>query len=170
MDHKKIKTILWAVIGLLAFLMILSLVLGWGRQNPETAPTSQPVTAAPTAALIPAATAGGAAVTPAVYPAEITPSEAAEKQAAGALIVDVRETSEWDAGHVQGAVLIPLGDLSTRLAEVPKDREVVVMCRSGRRSAQARDYLLQMGYTTVTSLAGGINEWKAQGLPLVTGP
>lgn len=170
MDRKRIKTFLWGMIALLAILMVLSLIMGWGKQPPKAAEPTLPAIAAPTATYQPAATAEAAVPVPSGYPVEITPAEAAEKQAAGALILDVRETSEWDQGHVQGAMLIPLGDLATRLSEVPKDREVVVMCRSGRRSAEGRDLLLQMGYTTVTSMAGGITAWQAQGLPVVTGP
>jgi rhodanese-related sulfurtransferase len=106
---------------------------------------------------------------PAVLPAEISVAQAAQKQAQGALILDVREPSEWAQFHIPGATLIPLGDLPNRLNEVPKDREVVVVCRTGNRSAQGRDILLQAGYTNVTSMAGGMVQWQAQGLAIATG-
>lgn len=67
--------------------------------------------------------------------------------AAGALLVDVRTPAEFDEGHVEGAVNIPVQELATRLSEVPRDKEVVVYCRSGGRSANATDILAEAGYT-----------------------
>ncbi len=107
--------------------------------------------------------------TPAAYPAEISVAQAAEKRDHGAFILDVREPGEWAQFHIPGATLIPLGDLPNRLNEVPKDREVVVVCRTGHRSAQGRDILLKAGYTRVTSMAGGMTQWQAQGLVIATG-
>jgi len=105
----------------------------------------------------------------AALPAEITVDQAAQKQAQGAFILDVREPSEWTQFHISGATLIPLGDLPNRLNEVPKDRPVVVVCRTGHRSAQGRDILIAAGYTQVTSMTGGLTQWQAQGLPVVSG-
>jgi rhodanese-related sulfurtransferase len=102
-------------------------------------------------------------------PAEISVSEAVAKQQDGAFILDVREPSEWTDAHIAGATLIPLGELASRLSELPKDKEIVVVCRSGNRSAQARDLLLNDGFTQVTSMAGGLNQWKAAGYPTVSG-
>lgn len=102
-------------------------------------------------------------------PLEISPEQAAQMQADGAFILDVREQDEWDAGHVKGATLIPLGDLPARLNELPRDKQIIVMCRTGNRSAQGRDLLLANGFTQVTSLAGGITAWTKAGLPTVTG-
>jgi len=102
-------------------------------------------------------------------PPEITVSQAAEKRTAGAFFLDVREQDEWDALHIPDATLIPLGQLSARLNEVPRDQEIVVVCRSGNRSAAGRDILLQAGFKKVTSMAGGMNEWKAQGFPTTSG-
>jgi len=102
-------------------------------------------------------------------PAEISTAEALDLRKAGAFILDVRQPEEWAAGHIPDATLIPLGDLSTRIAEVPKDRQVVVVCRSGNRSAQGRDILLAAGYLTVSSMAGGMNDWVAAGYPTKTG-
>ena len=87
----------------------------------------------------------------------------------GAFILDVREPSEWTQFHISGATLIPLGDLSNRLNEVPKDREVVVVCLTGIRSPQGRDILIKAGYTKVTSMTGGLTQWQAKGMPVVTG-
>ena len=102
-------------------------------------------------------------------PPTISVAEAAAKRDAGALILDVREPSEWAAGHVQGATLIPLGSLASRVSEVPKDKDVVVVCRTGVRSAQGRDILQKAGFTRVTSMVGGLTAWQNQGLTLVKG-
>ena len=67
------------------------------------------------------------------------------------------------------ATLIPLGDLASRVAEVPKDRQVVVVCRSGNRSATGRDILLGAGFPSVTSMAGGMNDWTTAGYPTESG-
>ncbi|MEA5077769.1 MAG: rhodanese-like domain-containing protein, partial [Anaerolineaceae bacterium] len=68
-----------------------------------------------------------------------------------------------------GATLIPLGELANRLSELPKDQEIVVVCRSGNRSAQGRDILLNAGFTNVTSMAGGMNQWSAAGYETTSG-
>ena len=102
-------------------------------------------------------------------PAEVTIVEAAQMRDQGAFILDVREPDEWVEVHIPDATLIPLGDLPSRLAEIPRDREVVVVCRSGNRSARGRDILLNAGFTNVTSMAGGMAQWQAQDLPVATG-
>lgn len=103
-------------------------------------------------------------------PREISVSEAASMRDAGAFVLDVREPDEWNESHIPDATLIPLGQLASRVNEVPKDQEIVVMCRSGNRSQQGRDILIQAGFTNVTSMAGGINQWKAAGYETVSGP
>jgi rhodanese-related sulfurtransferase len=108
--------------------------------------------------------------TTAGMPPEVSVQEAVAKQQAGAFILDVREPSEWNEAHIAGATLIPLGELKARANELPRDQEIVVVCRSGNRSAQARDLLLNDGFTQVTSMAGGLNQWKAAGYPTVSGP
>jgi rhodanese-related sulfurtransferase len=100
---------------------------------------------------------------------EISVDQAAKLRDQGAFILDVREQTEWTQFHIPGATLIPLGELPNRLTEVPKDKEVVVVCRTGHRSAQGRDILLKAGYTKVTSMAGGVTQWQSQGLPIATG-
>lgn len=104
-----------------------------------------------------------------VLPAEISVAEAAKKFEQGAFVLDVRQPEEWAQFHIDKTTLIPLGDLSNRLAEVPKDKEVVVVCRTGNRSAQGRDILLKAGFTRVTSMAGGVTQWQVDGLPVVSG-
>jgi len=103
-------------------------------------------------------------------PLEISVADASSKRDAGAFILDVREPDEWNEGHIPGATLIPLGELASRVNELPKDQEIVVVCRSGNRSAQGRDILLSAGLQQVTSMAGGMNEWKASGFETVSGP
>src|SRR6478736_4814400 len=77
---------------------------------------------------------------------EIAAAEAAEEIAGGALVVDVREQVEWDAGHISGAVWIPLGELGRRVEELPRDRRMVIVCRTGSRSGYAADALHGAGY------------------------
>ena len=79
------------------------------------------------------------------------------------VILDVREQSEYDAGHIPGVTLIPLNDVPNRLNEIPKDKPVIVTCRSGNRSGQATDFLRQQGYTNVHNMTGGINAWQQAG-------
>jgi rhodanese-related sulfurtransferase len=88
---------------------------------------------------------------------------------AGALLVDVREPAEYAAIHVQNAKLIPLGDVNSRAKEIEafKNKPVVVMCRSGHRSAMAAVMLKQDGFTQVSSMEGGIQAWEQAGLPVV---
>jgi len=106
---------------------------------------------------------------PQALPPAISVGDALALREAGAFILDVRQPEEWAAGHIPDATLIPLGDLPARIAEVPKDRQVLVVCRSGNRSAQGRDILLGAGYPSVTSMAGGMNDWAAAGYPTTTG-
>lgn len=106
----------------------------------------------------------------AAYPAEISVAEAAAKREAEAFILDVRQPEEWNEVHIPGATLIPLGELAARMGELPRDREIVVVCRSGNRSATGRDILREAGFKQVTSMAGGVTDWRAAGYPIVTGP
>jgi len=103
-------------------------------------------------------------------PLEISVSEAASMRDAGAFVLDVREPSEWNEYHLPGATLIPLGELASRVNEVPKDQEIVVMCNSGNRSQAGRDILLDAGFTHVTSMKGGIQGWMSAGLETISGP
>lgn len=102
-------------------------------------------------------------------PAEISVAQAAAKRAEGAFILDVRQPEEWVEYHIPGATLIPLGELASRIDEVPTDQEVVVVCRSGNRSQEGRDILRQNGFNQVTSMAGGVSQWAAAGYEITTG-
>ncbi len=99
---------------------------------------------------------------------QITAAQAFGKYQAGALILDVRTADEWNQGHIPGSVLIPLDELSGRIGEVPRDREVVVVCRTGVRSAQGQAILQQAGYTRTVSMTGGMLAWQAAGYPTTT--
>jgi rhodanese-related sulfurtransferase len=97
----------------------------------------------------------------------VGPAGARELVAQGALLVDVRDGWEWAAGRAPGARQVPLDELAARLGELPGDRTVVVMCRSGNRSAHATAMLRGAGVDAV-NLTGGLRAWSAVGLPLVT--
>jgi len=75
------------------------------------------------------------------------------------LVIDVREPEEWDIAHLEPAHLIPKGELTERVDEITRAREVVLYCRSGNRSGQAARLLLDLGFANVKSLKGGINAW-----------
>ncbi len=94
------------------------------------------------------------------------PEIEASDVAPAAYVLDVREQDEWDAGHIDGSVHLPLGQLMARLDEVPTERQVVVVCRVGSRSARATAYLVQTGRDAV-NLEGGVSAWSAAGRPLV---
>ncbi|KQP63735.1 MULTISPECIES: rhodanese-like domain-containing protein [unclassified Nocardioides] len=84
----------------------------------------------------------------------------------GLAVLDVREPVEWEHGHIEGAVHIPLMDLPQRLADVPEG-QVLVVCKVGGRSAQATGYLAQQGHDVV-NLDGGMLDWEAAGRPMVS--
>ncbi len=100
-------------------------------------------------------------------PAEVSIAEAAQMRDEGAFILDVRTQAEWDAGHIPGATLIPLDQLPERYTELPTDQPVVIICRSGNRSAQAQAFLERQGMTNTTSVTGGMNQWTAAGYETV---
>jgi rhodanese-related sulfurtransferase len=96
---------------------------------------------------------------------ELSVQETARRAGTGeVLLLDVRETDEWTAGHVEGAVHLPLGSLDP--LTVPTDRLVVVVCRSGNRSSRAAHALAATG-ANVANMVGGMNAWAAAGLPII---
>jgi glyoxylase-like metal-dependent hydrolase (beta-lactamase superfamily II)/rhodanese-related sulfurtransferase len=101
---------------------------------------------------------------------EIAP-HALEEAGARVQVLDVREPREFTGplGHIAGAVLIPLGDLPARIAELDRTRPVVTVCRSGTRSAQAALLLGKAGFVAVANLAGGMLRWRAAGHPVAGG-
>lgn len=99
---------------------------------------------------------------------EIGPDELADR-ADEALVLDVREPAEYDAGHVPGAVNLPQADLATRLAELPRDKPLLLICQAGYRSLRAAQFLAQAGFADVASVRGGTAAWQAAGRPVETG-
>ncbi|MHB9095330.1 MAG: rhodanese-like domain-containing protein [Eubacteriales bacterium] len=75
------------------------------------------------------------------------------------LVVDVRENEEYGLGHISGSLLIPIGEVQSRVNELPRDKKIVVVCATGARSSQVADYLVQQGYTGVYNLSGGLASW-----------
>jgi len=86
-------------------------------------------------------------------------------QASGALVVDVREPAEYATGHVPGAVSIPQADLALHLDDIPRDRDILVVCEGGIRSLRAAKFLRQTGYARISNLVGGTSAWRQAGLP-----
>lgn len=83
----------------------------------------------------------------------------------GAMLLDVREPGEWQAGHAPDARHIPLGKLGQKTSSLPADRRIVVVCRSGNRSSQAVRHLRSQGFDAL-NLRGGMRAWSAAGLPV----
>lgn len=84
-----------------------------------------------------------------------------------AVVLDVREPDEWEAGHIPGALHIPLADVPTHLDSLPEGGELVVVCRSGGRSARATNWLNQNGHEAI-NLEGGMGAWAAAGREMVS--
>lgn len=100
---------------------------------------------------------------------EVTIEQLAQARQSGASVVDVRETDEYAGGHVTGALSVPLGDLTARKAELPKDQTVYLICQGGGRSGKAADLLSAEGYD-VRSVAGGTTAWTEAGGQVTAGP
>ncbi len=92
------------------------------------------------------------------------------KHADHLFVLDVRSPEEFREGHVPGAVNVPYDQIAARIAEVPKNKDVVLYCRSGRRAGIAADVLAANGYTRLSHLEGDMPAWIAQGRPVVEGP
>ena len=93
---------------------------------------------------------------------EVTVDEAIALVDDGALLIDVREQDEWDAGHSPDATLIPLSELQQRVHELPEDQRFLVVCHSGGRSLRATSFLRQDGFDAV-NVIGGMTAWAAAG-------
>ncbi len=87
---------------------------------------------------------------------------------AEAHLVDVREPDEWVSGHAPDAQHLPMQDVPARMGEVPMDGDVVVVCRSGARSAQVVAYLQANGWDNVRNLDGGMRAWASAGRPILS--
>ncbi len=98
---------------------------------------------------------------------DANPSVMSADLPAGVFLLDVRANDEWAAGHAPDAVHIPVGTLSGRVSEIPQDREVYVICRTGARSAYAAQALAGAGWTTV-NVADGMTGWAVAGRPMIS--
>jgi rhodanese-related sulfurtransferase len=98
---------------------------------------------------------------------DVQPSVLSTDLPTGVFLLDVREDDEWAAGHAPEAVHIPVGTLNERAAEIPQDREIYVICRSGARSAYAANALTGAGWQAV-NVADGMTGWAVAGRPMVS--
>jgi phage shock protein E len=83
-------------------------------------------------------------------------------------VLDVRQSEEFRDGHIQGAKLIPLGELKQKIQDLPKQREIICVCDSGSRSSSASRMLVKAGYQ-VFNLRGGMSSWEREKLPVKKG-
>ena len=93
---------------------------------------------------------------------QLTPAQVADRS--DAVVLDVREAAELAEGRIAGSTHIPLGQLPARAVELDRERRIVTVCRSGRRSARAAQFLVGQGYD-VANLDGGLTRWAAEGRP-----
>ena len=97
---------------------------------------------------------------------ELTAAQAYQKYQEGVFFLDVRTPEEWNEFHIRGSRLIPLAELQDRLGELPRDREIMVVCRTGHRSLSAVQLLQGEGFTRLASLSGGLQAWMEADYPL----
>ena len=83
------------------------------------------------------------------------------------VIVDCREEAEWNEGRLPGAILIPLSEFQTRYSELKEDAEIIMQCRSGKRSLTACQILLENDYEDMANLEGGILDWASHGFEII---
>jgi len=102
---------------------------------------------------------------------EIDPADALAHQRADALLIDVRDPNEHEAGMPDGAIALPRADIPARIREIAADpaREILTICATGRRSLLAAATLRELGYANVASVRGGFQRWRAEGLPVARG-
>lgn len=99
----------------------------------------------------------------------ISPQQAAQMQSTQkAVILDVRENSEWRSGHIAGAIHIPLGEIGNRITELTpyQNMPIITQCRSGSRSAKAATVLKNAGFNIVYNMDGGLNAWEKADLEI----
>lgn len=97
---------------------------------------------------------------------EVNPEQAARLIERGALLLDVREDHEWQAGHAPEAVHMPMGTVADRVGELPEDRTILCICHVGGRSAAVASALVRAGWDAV-NVGGGMEAWAASGLDVV---
>lgn len=141
--------------------LLLSVLVGLGIAGCGISQTGQGAGAA----VVPQAS--GAATAVALGP-EVGPETVAELNAEDAIaVIDVREAWEYQEGHIAGATLIPLGSLADRTDEIPTDKPVILVCRSGNRSSRAYRYLAEEGFDNIHNMTGGMLGWEAAGLDVI---
>ena len=86
--------------------------------------------------------------------------QAAATRGDAPMVIDVRSAREWNTGHIDGALHIPLGELTKRASEIPRDRNVATMCEAGYRSALAASVLARAGVDRVMNITGGMTAWR----------
>lgn len=98
---------------------------------------------------------------------EVSAAEASQLRSQGAVLIDVRESDEFEAGHAMGAIPLSKGVVELHIEDAVPDvsTPIICYCGGGSRSALAADSLQKMGYTNVASMAGGFRAWKNEGLP-----
>ena len=94
----------------------------------------------------------------------VSPAEAHQLSKDGAFFIDVRTPAEYKTGHASGTRNLPLQNLQNRLRDLPKERQILVICQSGARSANACNFLSAQGYNVV-NVSGGTANWQRSGLP-----
>ena len=105
--------------------------------------------------------AAGCSQSPAGASVDVSVDEALRLwQAKEAILIDVRTPAEYREGHIPGVVNIPLAEIEKRLGEIPKDKKVVLICRTGNRSAQGTKFLRSKGFDNVFNSTGGMSTWK----------
>ena len=105
--------------------------------------------------------AAGCSQSPAGASVDVSVDEALRLwQAKEAILIDVRTPAEYRDGHIPGVVNIPLAELEKRLGEIPKDKKVVLICRTGNRSAQGTKLLRGKGLDNIFNSTGGMSTWK----------
>lgn len=154
-----------------ALIPVMALAVAACGDDDESAPTAAPATATPTTVafdLVGAVDAYAAAI-PEGFNAvgDITAFKDAIA-VGGALVVDVREVAEYEEGHIEGAINIPLRTLSQNLDKIPTDRQVFVYCKSGHRAGMALSSLGMLGYDNVLAFPPGYAGWTNAGEPVTT--
>ncbi|MBI2513099.1 MAG: hypothetical protein HYV96_14070 [Opitutae bacterium] len=96
------------------------------------------------------------------FPLEVNASDAARLFQDGAVLIDVREPNELAVSHVAGSTQMPIREIPTRMSEIPTDRQVLILCHHGGRSARVTQFLRSAGWENVTNVAGGIDAWALQ--------
>jgi rhodanese-related sulfurtransferase len=147
-EMRQKRKLIWFWIGLRALLVIAAAMLLYACSAGLKANPSSPAAVSSTA---------------------ITPAQGYAKFQQGSFFLDVRTQTEWDQFHIKDSTLIPLEELQTRLNELPKSKDIVVVCLSGQLSQSGAAILQQAGFPHVSYVSGGLQAWMAAGYPVQNG-